>query len=110
MSAVETKLSKALSKDIKYLLYSAGSCKNLRGIHPVVRSKLNFNEALIFQMVYTKAVKRKVLDKRYKKIADLKLRKTITREYLESVMGEDSKYMTNLKAVDRKITKETKVN
>jgi hypothetical protein len=25
-------------------------------------------------------------------------------------MGEDSKYMTNLKAVDRKITKETKVN
>ena len=90
MSADKVKSKNAkessLSKDIKYLLYSAGSCKNLRGIHPVVRSKLNFNEVLIFQMVYTKAVKRKVLDKRYKKIADLKLRKTITREYLESVI------------------------
>ena len=76
----------SLSKDIKYLLYSAGSCNNLRGIHPDIRSKLKFNEDLIFQMVYTKAVKTKVLDKRYKKIADLKLRKTITREYLESIV------------------------
>ena len=71
---VKSKIAKesSLSKDIKYCLYSAGSCNNLRGIHPDIRSKLKFNEDLIFQMVYTKAVKRKVLDKRYKKIRHLR--------------------------------------
>lgn len=90
MSADKTELrnmkESSLSKDIKFYLYSASSCNSLRGIHPDVRSKLKFNEDLIFQMVYTKADRKKVLDQKYNKIADLKLRKTITREYLESII------------------------
>lgn len=50
----------------------------------------------------------KLIDSLKKRRKELRKINETYQEYLESVMGEDSKYMTNLKAVDRKITKETK--